>query len=166
MHEHTVLSLGSQVHGWCSLAVHCRPSICLRRHPQSLSTRGCVVQVRACGEESIMFKRVLVESDKWEVARAPNEVRAATKHAAQALLTAAQPSVVQLCERGPCQNMNRVTPTHAHTSTCVHLQCCSCSSCAVAAVSRCLSAARPVRLPMTAASAAASNSSLSVPSSG
>ncbi|KAF6261061.1 hypothetical protein COO60DRAFT_1637104 [Scenedesmus sp. NREL 46B-D3] len=31
-------------------------------------------EVRACGEDSDMFKRVLVESDKWEVARAPNEV--------------------------------------------------------------------------------------------
>jgi hypothetical protein len=38
----------------------------------------CALQVRVCGEESNVFKRVLVESDKWEVARPPNEVRAAT----------------------------------------------------------------------------------------
>jgi hypothetical protein len=56
----------------------------------------CAVQVRACGDESNMFKRVLVESDKWEVARAPNEVRAAAELFAQALLTAAQQSAVQL----------------------------------------------------------------------
>eukprot|EP00879_Flechtneria_rotunda_P002973 GHRR01003190.1.p1 GENE.GHRR01003190.1~~GHRR01003190.1.p1 ORF type:complete len:634 (+),score=228.22 GHRR01003190.1:2740-4641(+) len=31
-------------------------------------------QVRVCGEESDMFKRVLLESDKWEMARPPNEV--------------------------------------------------------------------------------------------
>jgi hypothetical protein len=55
-----------------------------------LRLRSChllhAVQVRVCGEESNMFKRVLVESDKWEVARAPNEVRAAdmlSKDAAQ-----------------------------------------------------------------------------------
>jgi hypothetical protein len=33
-----------------------------------------------------MFKRVLVESDKWEVARAPNEVRAAAAAASASLL--------------------------------------------------------------------------------
>jgi hypothetical protein len=43
-----------------------------------------------------MFKRVLVESDKWEVARPPNEVRAASELVAQALLTVAQQSAVQL----------------------------------------------------------------------
>ncbi|WIA13375.1 hypothetical protein OEZ85_006955 [Tetradesmus obliquus] len=31
-------------------------------------------EVRVAGEDSTMFKRVLRESDKWEVARAPNEV--------------------------------------------------------------------------------------------
>jgi len=33
-----------------------------------------LVQVRALGEHCRVFKRVLRESDKWEVARAPNEV--------------------------------------------------------------------------------------------
>lgn len=39
-----------------------------------LAVVGGCLQVRSCGEESNVFKRVLVESSKWEMARAPNEV--------------------------------------------------------------------------------------------
>lgn len=34
-------------------------------------------QVRTCGESGDTFKRVLVESEKWEMARPPNEVTTA-----------------------------------------------------------------------------------------
>lgn len=54
----------------------CQPCICAAA--LACATAG---QARACGETGDMFKRVLVESDKWEMARPPNEVRVPTRNA-------------------------------------------------------------------------------------
>lgn len=60
----------------CQLAAQCRQQRV--QHWQAASAVALsAAQVRVAGEDSTMFKRVLRESDKWEVARAPNEVRAA-----------------------------------------------------------------------------------------
>lgn len=40
---------------------------------------SCMLQVRLLGEQSDIFKHIRKDSNKWEVARPPNEVRACTR---------------------------------------------------------------------------------------